>query len=105
MRKPTRLGHAQPCCACAKAFRMLYPELKQIRADQREILNYIFERQEAETEYLTAKQAWKRVGISESTLLRCQQRGEITVAKIEKKKKYYRDRDVERLRKEYWGLE
>lgn len=46
-----------------------------------------------------------RVGISESTLLRCQQRGEIEVAKRAKGKKYFRDEDVERLRKSYRGIE
>jgi len=90
-------------CACSKVIRILYPQLRQIRADQREILDYILGKQEAETQYLTAKQAEERVGISESTLLRCQRRGEIEVAKVEKRKKYFRDRDVERLRREYWG--
>lgn len=103
MQKPTRLGHAQPCCACAKAFRMLYPELKQIRADQQEILNYILEKQEAE--YLTAEQTMDRVGISERTLQRCQRRGQIAVAKMKNRKKYFSHRDVERLRREYWGRE
>lgn len=92
-----------PHCACCRAYSLLYPDIQQIRADQQEILNHILEKQEAEAEYLTAKQTWQRVGISESTLLRCQQRGEITVAKIKKQKKYFRDRDVERLRQEYWG--
>ncbi|MFC3198133.1 hypothetical protein ACFOET_10975 [Parapedobacter deserti] len=104
MRKPTRLGHAQPCCACAKVFVMLYPELKQIRADQQEILNHVLEKQEAETAYLDAAQTMDRVGISARTLMRCQQRGEIAVAKIKNRKKYFRDSDVERLRREYRGL-
>jgi len=43
-----------------------------------------------------------RVGISDSTLLRCQQRGEIEVAKRAKSRKYFLDKDVERLRKSYW---
>ncbi|MFC7526866.1 hypothetical protein ACFQRK_23115 [Parapedobacter sp. GCM10030251] len=46
-----------------------------------------------------------RVCISESTLLRCQRRGEITVATRAKRKKYFLDSDVERLRKEYWGID
>jgi len=92
-------------CACKRIVGILYPKLRQIRLDQQEILNHIVDKQEAETKYLTAKQTEKRVGISESTLLRCQQRGEITVAKVDKRKKYFRDCDVERLRREYWGLE
>lgn len=49
--------------------------------------------------------ARERVGISDSTLLRCQQRGEIEVAKRAKGKKYFLDADVERLRKSYRGIE
>jgi len=92
-----------PCSACGRIYGLLYPKLKQIRADQQEILNHILDKQE--TEYLTAEQTMERVGISESTLLRCQHRGEITVAKIAHRKKYFRECDVERLRKEYWGRE
>ena len=99
--QPGRLPH----CACCRAYTLLYPDIQRIRADQQKILNHIFVKEEAETKYLTAKQTEKRVGISESTLLRCQQRGEIIVAKVEKRKKYFRDCDVERLRREYWGLE
>jgi len=105
MPKPIRVGTAKSCCTCAKVFQILYPELKQLRADHQKICNYILDKQEAETKYLTAEQTMERVGISESTLLRCQHRGEITVAKVEKRKKYFRDSDVERLRKEYWGRE
>lgn len=53
------------------------------------------------TVYRSAAYAVERVGVSASTLLRCQQRGEIAVAKTHKKKKYYLDSDVERLRKSY----
>jgi len=56
---------------------------------------------EEKTIYRSAAYTMERVGISESTLLRCQQRGEITVAMKDKKKKYYLDADVERLRKSY----
>lgn len=92
-------------CACCRAIDVLYPDIQCIRADQQKILNYILDKQETETEYLTAEQTMERVGISESTLLRCQHRGEIAVAKIVHRKKYFRDRDVERLRREYWGRE
>jgi len=94
-----------PHCACCRAYVLLYPDIKRIRADQQEILNHILDKQEAETEYLTAEQTMERVGISESTLLRCQNRGEIAVAKMKNRKKYFRDCDVERLRREYWGRE
>ncbi|GGG89816.1 hypothetical protein GCM10007415_25110 [Parapedobacter pyrenivorans] len=92
-------------CVCGRIIGILYPELKQIRADQQEILNYILEKQQAEIEYCSAEQAMDRIGISQSTLLRCQRRGEITVAKFIERKKYFRDRDVERLRREYRGRE
>lgn len=94
-----------PHCACCRACTILYPYIQRIRADQQKILHHIDDKQEAETNYLNARETWKRVGISESTLLRCQRRGEITVAKTDKRKKYFRDCDVERLKKEYWGRE
>jgi len=103
MQKPIHMGTAKSCCACSRVFQILYPELKQLRADHQKICNYILDKQEVETKYLDAEATWNRVGISESTLLRCQRRGEITVAKVEKRKKYFRDCDVERLKKEYWG--
>ncbi|MFC7524202.1 hypothetical protein ACFQRK_09630 [Parapedobacter sp. GCM10030251] len=90
-------------CVCCKVYSLLYVDIQRIRADQRNILNYVRDKQETEIRYLTAKETWERVGISESTLLRCQQRGEIAVAKVKKRKKYFRDCDVERLRREYWG--
>ncbi len=82
---------------------IILPELKQIRADQQEIIRYILGKKEAETIYRDAKYTMDRVGISESTLLRCQHKGLISVAKIENNKKLFRDTDVERLRKVYWG--
>lgn len=94
-----------PHCPCCKVYSLLYPDIQRIRADQREIMNYILEKQEAEIEYFSAEQAMDRIGISQSTLLRCQRRGEITVAKLIERKKYFRDRDVERLRREYRGRE
>jgi hypothetical protein len=105
MKNATRRNVRPPHCACCRAYGLLYPDIQRIRADQQQILNYILEKQEAETEYLTAKQTIDRVGISGRTLLRCQQRGEITVAKIKNRKNYFRHRDVERLRREYWGRE
>lgn len=51
--------------------------------------------------YRNAKYTRNRVCISESTLLRCQRRGEITVAKRTKGKRYFLDSDVERLRNSY----
>lgn len=105
MKNATRRNVRPPHCACCRAYGLLYPDIQQIRADQQEILNYILEKQEAEIEYFSAEQAMDRIGISQSTLLRCQRRGEITVAKLIERKKYFRDRDVERLRREYRGRE
>ncbi len=105
MKVHSQIGGRLPHCACCRTYSLLYPDIQRIRADQQEILNHILDKLEAETEYLTAEETWKRVGISESTLLRCQRRGEIAVAKVEKRKKYFRDSDVERLRRAYWGRE
>lgn len=76
---PPRYGRP-PHCACCRAYSLLYPDIQRICADQLEILNSITGKQEAEAKYLTAKETWEHVGISESTLLRCQRRGEIVVA-------------------------
>ena len=53
--------------------------------------------------YRDTKYTCDRVCISESTLLRCQRRGEITVARRTKGKKYFLDSDVECLRSRYRG--
>lgn len=90
------------CCACNRVVRLLYPEIQQMRADQKEIISFILDKEEAETVYLNAAEACDFIGISESTLLRCQRREEIVVAKMYKGKKYFRKRDAERLRREYW---
>lgn len=97
-------GGRPPHCACCRVYYLLYPDIQRIRAAQQEILDFIREKQEAEVEYLSAEQALDRIGISHRTLLRCQRRGEITIAKKHKGKKYFRKHDVERLRKTYWGL-
>lgn len=44
-----------PHCACCRAYVLLYPDIQRIRADQQEILNYILDKQKAETKYLTDK--------------------------------------------------
>ncbi|SEL88878.1 hypothetical protein [Parapedobacter koreensis] len=94
-----------PCHACGTLLRMLYPKLKRLQEDHSEIMRFILEKREADTVYRSAEYTLDRVGISESTLLRCQRRGEIRVAKVIRGKKYFRDEDVERLRREYWGQE
>ena len=93
------------CCTCQCVVRFLYPELERIRTGQQEILDFVQQKEEPETVYLDAEEACSRAGISESTMLRCQRRGEIAVAMRRKGKKYFRERDVERLRREYWGRE
>jgi len=57
----------------------------------------------SEPVYRDADYTCDRVGISDSTLLRCQQRGEIRVAKRTKGKKYFLDSEVEHLRNSYRG--
>lgn len=91
-----------PHCGCCRLIQILYPELKHLRDDHNEIMRFILNKQEEETTYRDAKYTEDRVGISESTLLRCQHKGLISVAKKERGKKLFRDQDVERLRKEYW---
>lgn len=89
-------------CACCRRLHLLYPELLQIRNDQREILKYILKRQEAETVYLPTTEVLIRASISAMTLWRCEKRGLIQPAKRIGRRKYYREVDVEQLRKMYW---
>lgn len=93
-----------PCPRCAHLLHLLYQEVKGLKEHTMEIHRFILKKEEEETTYRDANYVVDRVGISKSTLLRYQGRGIITVAKIVNKKKLYRDLDVERLRKIYWGV-
>jgi hypothetical protein len=94
-----------PCTHCAHLFHLLYLEVKVLKEHTLKIQSLILKKADEETVYRDAVYAQNRVGISDSTLLRCQRKGMIKVAKVERCKKYFLDRDVERLRREYWGLD
>lgn len=66
-------------------------------------LQYIRQRQ-SETVYRDAKYAMEFIGISESTLARHQRKGQLAVAKIDRGKRYFRQQDLERFKREYWNL-
>jgi len=94
-----------PCHCCAHLFRLLYHEVSGLKEHTEEIQRFILNKAAEETIYRDAAYVMDRVGISKSTLLRCQNNGAICVAKIVNKKKLFRNQDVERLRRNYWGLE
>lgn len=94
-----------PCPQCAYLLRLLYREVRGLKEYTIEIQRFILQKEKEETVYRDAAYTMDRVGISKSTLLRCQNQGEIRVAKIVNRKKLYRDQDVERLRKTYWSLD
>lgn len=93
-----------PCPQCTSLLRLLYHEIKDLKEHTLEIQRFILQKEKEETIYRDATYTMDRVGISKSTLLRCQNQGEIRIAKIVNRKKLYRDQDVERLRKTYWSL-
>ncbi len=76
------------------ALREEYADLKQQLSDQ----------VEQETVYRDAGYATEFIGISESTLARHQRKGVLVVAKIDKGKRYFKQQDLERFKKNYWNL-
>lgn len=92
-----------PCPRCAPLLPILYKDVKDIKALMELVHRFILQKETEETIYRDAVYAMDRVGISESTLLRCQHRGLIRVAKLERGKKFFHNQDVERLRTQYWG--
>ncbi|PRD45539.1 helix-turn-helix domain-containing protein [Sphingobacterium haloxyli] len=76
------------------ALRDEYADLKQQLSSQ----------VEQETIYRDAEYAMEFIGISESTLARHQRKGQLAVAKIDRGKRYFRQQDLERFKREYWNL-
>ncbi|MBE8722032.1 MerR family transcriptional regulator [Sphingobacterium pedocola] len=83
----------------------LLEKLEECLSTSREIREMLREKKAEAIIYRDAAYAIERVGISKSTLLREQNKGNIAVAKEGRGgKKYYTDAAVERLRNLYWGL-
>lgn len=91
-------------------FQMTYQETETIRiltalrneyADLRQQLS---DKAIQETVYRDAWYAMEFIGISESTLARHQRKGDLVVAKMDKGKRYFRQQDLERFKKDYWNL-
>ena len=99
----TKAVHTCMHCANRKLLANLYQICHQLAIGQEEILQRIRRAEEEQTVYRDAKYLLDRVGISRSTLLREQHKGAIAVAYVKNGKKYFRDQDVERLRRVYWG--
>lgn len=81
--------------------------LLELLAVKRQLANYLELREQLEAENVLLRDAEyvkSHVGISTETLYRLQRDGYICIAKRERNKRYYRDVDVERLRKSYRGL-
>lgn len=76
------------------ALREEYAALKQQLADK----------PAQQTIYRDAWYAMEFIGISESTLARHQRKGHLVVAKVDKGKRYFRQQDLERFKKDYWNL-
>ncbi|WP_448138059.1 MerR family transcriptional regulator [Sphingobacterium siyangense] len=81
--------------------------LLELLAVKRQLATYLDMREQLEAEHVLLRDAEyvkSHVGISTETLYRLQRDGYICIAKRERNKRYYRDIDVERLRKSYRGL-
>lgn len=81
--------------------------LLELLAVKRQLANYLDLREQLESENVLLRDAEyvkSHVGISTETLFRLQRDGYICIAKRERNKRYYRDTDVERLRRSYRGL-
>ncbi|WP_028295694.1 hypothetical protein [Olivibacter sitiensis] len=107
MNDQDKLSPPLSCASCpvASSHDVIINHLLEVKGQLGEMLHAILCHREKETIYRSTEYVQNRVGISESTLLRCKHKGLIKVAKIVNKKKYYRDEDVEHLRKIYWSLE
>ena len=81
--------------------------LLELLAVKRQLATYLELREQLEAENVLLRDAEyvkSHVGISTETLYRLQRDGYICIAKRERNKRYYRDVDVERLRRSYRGL-
>ena len=81
--------------------------LLELLVVKRQLANYLDLREQLEAENVLLRDAEyvkSHVGISTETLYRLQRDGYICIAKRERNKRFYRDVDVELLRKSYRGL-
>jgi len=78
--------------------------LSALRKEYADMKQYLSDQAATETIYRDAEYAMEFIGISESTLARHQRKGELVVAKIDKGKRYFRQQDLERFKKNYWNL-
>jgi len=78
--------------------------LSALRKEYADLKHYLSDQTAVETVYRDAEYAMEFIGISESTLARHQRKGDLAVAKMDKGKRYFRQQDLERFKKEYWNL-
>lgn len=93
------------CHHCAHLFRLIHLDIREIKSQTHEIHSTLLQKDQDEAVYRDAAYVMERVGISRSTLLREQKKGNITVADIRNRRRLYLDNDVELLRKKYWRLQ
>ncbi|MBD1434377.1 hypothetical protein H8B06_16210 [Sphingobacterium sp. DN00404] len=78
--------------------------LTAIRKEHTDLKQQLANQMEQEIIYRDAEYAIEFIGISESTLARHQRKGVLVVAKIDKGKRYFKQQDLERFKKNYWNL-
>lgn len=92
------------CRHCIHVFRLIHRDIREIKSQTQLIRSSLHQQAEEETIYRDANYVVDRVGISLSTLLREQNKGNIQVAKIINRRRLFRDEDVEKFRAIYWRL-
>lgn len=90
------------CGHCHTRMAALHLAIRELKESQEHLIKLLSSDSNQPMVYRDATYVMDRVGISESTLLRCQKQHMISIAKIVNKKRYYLDQDVEQLRKTYW---
>lgn len=103
MLKKSYLSGFKPCPTCSFVHKLIFVELLEVKRALRFHLT-ILEEASSENETLRDAEYVKNyVGISISTLYRCERMGQIKVAKKEKKKRWYLNCEVERFYNRYHG--
>lgn len=78
--------------------------LSLLREEYADLKHQLSDQPARETVYRDAVYAMEFIGISESTLARHQRKGDLTVAKVDRGKRYFAQNDLERFKREYWNL-
>lgn len=92
MRKPCHQN-------CRDRLNYVHSILLKILKSQESLYDHLIQKSEEEAVYLNAKQVRDRVGVSERTLARLHEKGQLPYSKMVDGKRLYRFEEVEHFRK------